>query len=250
MEKAGRRGGLIPMNVLPDKLSRSLRMLFFSGNRFYCPICDKGYRKFISFGVVPRSNALCPGCNSLERHRFLWMALERMSLLSHSPKKRLLHVAPEVCLESKFREIFEYVAIDLDASRASMQMSITELRFPDSYFDAIICNHVLEHVPDDAKGLSELYRVLKKDGWAIIQVPMKGDVTIEDPLVKDPAERLRRFGQSDHVRIYGRDFLHRLEDAGFMVDVLKKQALLDEATLRRISVECEDEVWISRKTRK
>ncbi|GAB4486982.1 MAG: class I SAM-dependent methyltransferase [Thermodesulfovibrionales bacterium] len=238
------------MNLLPDSISRFLRTLLYAGDRFYCPICDRGYRKFVPFGIVPRPAALCPVCNSLERHRLLWTALRKTSLLAGGPGMRLLHVSPEPCLSAKLRALFEYVSVDLSPARAMMQMDIIHLDFPDSYFDAIVCNHVLEHVPDDAKGLSELYRVLKEGGWASIQVPMHGDLTMEDPLVTDPAERERRFGQADHVRSYGRDFLHRLEAAGFAVDIFRKQDLLNEEMLRRISVECEDEVWISRKPRR
>ena len=87
-------------------------------------------------------------------------------------------------------------------------------------FDTIICSHVLEHVPADAKAMSELFRVLRPGGVAIIQVPYADDCaeTDEDPSVTDPLERERRFGQFDHVRIYGRDFADRLRRAGFVVD--------------------------------
>jgi ubiquinone/menaquinone biosynthesis C-methylase UbiE len=128
-----------------------------------------------------------------------------------------------------------------------IQMDVTRLDFPDESFDAIVCNHVLEHVPDDRKALAEFYRVLKKGGWASIQVPIEGEDTQENLSVSDPLERARLFGQSDHVRKYGRDFLFKLEDAGFSVEVVPKQRLLDSHTLNRISVACEDSVWISRK---
>lgn len=249
MEKEPKVNIILSMKAAYHRTKISTRRLFFRGNRLYCPICDRSYRKFCSFGVVPRPDALCPVCNSLERHRLLWIGLNYMSLLSANPKKRMLHVAPEACLSSKFKDIFEYVSIDLDASRALMQMDITQLLFPNGYFDAIVCNHVLEHVPEDRKALSELHRVLKPGGWACIQVPIEGSRTEEDTSLKDPSERARRFGQSDHVRNYGRDFLHRLEDAGFSVNVLTKQDLLNLEMLKKISVECEDEVWISLKKR-
>lgn len=172
-----------------------------------------------------------------------------MGLFPGTTGKRLLHVAPETCLSSELQRIYEYISVDLDGSRALVQMDITGLTFPDEYFDAIICNHVLEHIPDDNAALSELYRVLKPGGWASIQVPLEGDATREDLSVSDPMERERRYGQQDHVRSYGRDFVRRLETAGFSVIVLSKEMLVGGEMLRKISVECEDQVWISTKGR-
>jgi len=100
-----------------------------------------------------------------------------------------------------------------------IHMDITAIPFNDHTFDVILCSHVLEHVQDDRKAISELYRVLKPGGWAILMVPIDLDraTTFEDPSVIDPKERERLFGQHDHVRWYGRDFLTRLEQAGFIV---------------------------------
>lgn len=89
----------------------------------------------------------------------------------------MLHIAPEPSLSEKFMKQYDYISVDLDGSNAMMPMDITELTFPDEHFDVIICHHVLEHIPDDRKAISELYRVLKSGGWASIQVPMKGDIT-------------------------------------------------------------------------
>jgi len=224
--------------------------LTLRGGVFHCPICVEDYQHFLTFGVAPpRRNAVCPGCRSFERHRLLWIVLEQMKLLPTAPGKRLLHVAPETCLSSRLAGLFEYVSIDAGESIAQIQMDVTQLKFPDEYFDAIICNHVLEHVADDGKALAELHRVLRNDGWAIIQVPMEGDVTEEDLSVTDPAERTRLYGQSDHLRRYGKDFMSRLQHSGFSVQVIAKQQLLDRKSQKKISVACEDSVWISRKKR-
>jgi len=80
-------------------------------------------------------------------------------------------------------------------------------------------HHVLEHIPDDKKAMSEILRVLKPSGWAILQVPILAEKTIEDPIVRSPEERERVYGQFDHVRAYGLDYKDRLEDAGFIVTV-------------------------------
>lgn len=222
---------------------------FLAGSRgtalFFCPICRKSFHRFLPFGVEPRPNAQCPGCGSLERHRLLWLALERFGLTPGEAGRRLLHIAPEKCLSTHFRKSFEYVSIDLEGSRAMMKMDITSLQFPDDHFDAIVCNHVLEHVPDDRAALSELWRVLKPGGWGSIQVPMTDETTVEDPSVTDPLERERRFGQHDHVRSYGTDFRQRLERAGFDVTILPKGELAAGELLERISAACEEAVWLS-----
>lgn len=227
---------------------RKLRKVTLRGDRFYCPICVQGYKKFFDFNLHARPMVICPGCASLERHRLLWAALKKL-WASNELKRggRLLHVAPEVALEPKFRKEFEYISIDLDGSQAMMAMDITALDFPDGHFDAIVCNHVLEHVPDSRMALAELFRVLKPGGWASIQVPMVGEKTIEDLSITDPRERERLFGQDDHVRQFGRDFLGHLEEAGFEVLVLPKEKIFAHDVLAKASVDHEYEVVLSLK---
>lgn len=185
----------------------------------YCPICRSTHAQFRPFGAPPRPNALCPGCTSLERHRALWLYLERHTDFFASTKLRLLHFAPEACLERPLRQRLgkNYVTIDLLDPRADVRDDITNLQFPDGSFNAVCCSHVLEHVPDDRKAMRELHRVLTHEGIAIVLVPIKGAVTEEDLTLTDPAERTRRYGQADHVRYYGLDIIGRLQDAGFAV---------------------------------
>jgi SAM-dependent methyltransferase len=143
----------------------------------------------------------------------------------------LLHFAPEAGLERRLRAALgdRYVTTDLEPAGVDLTLDITALDLPDASFDAVVCVHVLEHVPDDAAAMRELHRVLRPGGWGVVQVPILRDVTDEDPAVTDPAERLRRFGQADHVRTYGRDFADRLQAAGFDVDVVRFR---DELTAR------------------
>ncbi len=232
------------MNVVLRGIGRRLRAFLLRGSRFHCPLCAGNYRRFLTFGDPPRENAMCPGCASLERHRLLWIALEKQwQKGAFRAKDRMLHVAPEPVLAKKFEQRFgDYVSIDLDGQRAIKAMDVTALTFADQCFDAIVCNHVLEHVSDDGTAIAELYRVLKPGGWGSIQVPMKGDVTHEDPSVTDSQARYRLYGQDDHVRQYGSDFIDRLRDGGFKVLILPKQELLDPDNLDRLSVACEDEV--------
>ena len=152
---------------------------------------------------------------------------------------KMLHVAPEPSLARRFRKMFDYLSVDFDGSKAMKAADVTKLGFPNDTFDAIVCNHVLEHVPQDRWAMSELFRVLKPGGWASLQVPRTELQTDEDSTVVDPQERVRRFGQDDHVRIYGRDYFDRLRQAGFRVTVyrLKDCMTEDEAKLYVIPID-------------
>lgn len=193
----------------------------------FCPVCNKSSSRFLEFGAVPRENARCPHCESLERHRLLWLYLtEKTDLLDGRPKK-VLHVAPERCLLKKLEERLEdgYLTADLEDPNAMVKMDIMHIDYAEESFDVILCSHVLEHVPDDRKALREFHRVLKQDGWAILLVPITAKATFEDPSIVDPQERLRLFGQEDHVRRYGLDYLDRLREAGFHLQVLGIEGL-------------------------
>ncbi len=142
----------------------------------------------------------------------------------------MLHVAPEVCLEPKFREYLgnNYLTADLYNPNAMVKMDITDIQYPDQSFDCIYCSHVLEHVQDDKRAMREFFLVLKNDGWAILLVPITSEQTIEDPSITDPEERLKVFGQQDHVRRYGLDYIDRLREAGFRVEITKVCDFVDD----------------------
>lgn len=190
---------------------------------YFCPICRSRLECFRPFGTPPRPGALCPNCTSLERHRALWLFLERHTNLRASPDLRLLHFAPEACLEPRFRQLLGkgYVTADLLDPRAGLRADITNLPFSEASFDLVYCSHVLEHVPDDGAAMRELHRVLVPDGLAVIMVPLAGEVTQEDLSIIDPVERTRRYGQADHVRYYGLDITDRLAQAGFAVTLVE-----------------------------
>lgn len=196
--------------------------VLYGGSKFEDPIDGRGYRKFLPYGYGGklRPNALSPGTNSLERHRLLWLYLKRDTDFFSQPKK-VLHVAPEQCFYGRFRKMqnLDYTTADLDSPIADIEMDIHDIPFAENTFDVVFCNHVLEHVDDDQQCMSELCRVLKPGGLAIMQVPWipEQELTVEDPTITDPAERERLFGQYDHVRKYGKDYSDRLEKAGFKV---------------------------------
>lgn len=209
----------------------SLLALRYAGDRYYCPICDRRFRTFLSAGDPrrQRNNVRCPRCDSLERHRLLWLYLQRETNFFKMPQ-RVLHFAPEHCFNERFRGLsnIEYVTADLDASRAMMSMDITDITFPDESFDYVFCLHVLEHVPDDAKAMAELCRIMRPGGMAIIMVPMLGDVTVDEEIGDSVETRNERFGQPDHVRLYGADITARLEKAGFNVTEISYAERLGE----------------------
>lgn len=157
----------------------------------------------------------------MERDRLLWLFFDRSQGLLPSGL-RILHVAPERPLRARLERLAgEYVSGDLRADFGSLRIDVTSLPFPDASFDALICNHVLEHVPDDRRAMRELRRVLRPGGWAILLVPdVAADTTHEDLGVVNRAERRRIFGQEDHVRRYGWDYLDRLRSAGFRPEVI------------------------------
>jgi len=205
----------------------------YVGRRRYCPICGNHASSFQARGVPRREEVRCPFCRSLERHRLVWLFFDRRTDLWQPPVKRMLHIAPEACFEEPFRSssYIDWLSADLQSPRAMVRMDVTDMHFPAESFDVVYCSHVLEHVPDDRTAMRELARVLKRTGWAVIQVPISDDPTFEDPDIVDPREREIAFGQHDHVRRYGRDIEERLTEAGFVVDACVAS---DVATLQEI----------------
>lgn len=197
--------------------------IFLLGNNVECPVCGGKFRKFLPYGYTKatgRNNCLCPKCLSLERHRLMWIYLKEETHFFSAPLK-VLHIAPEQCFFKRFRKLsnLDYTTGDLESPIADVHFDVQEIPFNDNTFDVVICNHVLEHVEDDKKAMKELYRILRPNGFAILQVPMDTDNarTEEDPSITDPKERERLYRQKDHVRLYGLDYSHRLEKAGFKV---------------------------------
>lgn len=229
-------------------LARRLKGGLLRGNQVECPCCGRCFRRFLYFGHPPRRNALCPHCDALERHRLLWLYLEqRPALLQQA--RYLLHVAPEPRLSANLRRFAHLmpITIDLDQAGVDTYCDLQRLPFATNSFDAILCLHVLEHVPDDQQAMQELYRVLKVGGWTILQVPIHRQTTFEDPRVQSPAERLRLFGQADHVRVYGLDYYKRLERAGFAVTRDDFVRTLPPAQVQRYALMPDETITLCRK---
>ncbi len=216
----------------------------FAGDRVACPCCDSQFRRFRSFNGPDR---VCWVCGAMERHRVAWLYLDQNPQLLR-PGMRIVHVAPERVLRNRFRELpgVEYHAGDLTAEFGPERIDVTALPYETASIDAVICNHVLEHVPDDRKAMNEIRRVLKPDGWALLQVPglelEELEQTDEDPTVTDPAERLVRFGQDDHVRRYGRDYADRLAAAGLPAQLVYLDRTMPAAEVERYRLRREGRV--------
>lgn len=225
-----------PRNTL-RWIKSGLKRAIYSGNNRLCPVCGYRARVFLEIGVVPCQDARCPACNSLERHRLLWRYLQERTTFFQMTCAKMLHIAPEACLENRFRQQIGsgYLTGDL-LNPADVKMDITDIQFPDNTFDVVCCSHVLEHVPDDRLAMQEFWRVLKPDGFAFLLVPITAERTVEDPTITDPQERLRLFGQDDHVRRYGPDYVDRLRDAGFAVKMTKAEDFLAPEEIQRIAV--------------
>lgn len=213
-----------PLLINLSIAARPLIDLYFKGNKFQDPINGKTYRKFLPYGYgKQRQNALSPGTLSLERHRQMWLYLKNETDF-FTKNYKVLHIAPEQEFLRRFKkqENLAYLSADLFSPIVDVKADILALPFQDEQFDVVICNHVLEHIEDDRKAMSELYRVMRKGGWGILQVPMKNSLekTYEDFTITDPKERQKHFGQYDHVRWYGMDYFDRLRSVGFEAEPL------------------------------
>ena len=200
---------------------RPIVSYILKGDRFTDPIDGKSFKMFLPYGYGnQRNNVLSPSTLSLERHRLLWLYLKNETDF-FTAKKKVLHFAPEQAFYKTFRNLknLDYTTTDLLSPLADVKADICNLPFKDNEYDVILCNHVLEHIPDDTKAMQELFRVLKPGGMAILQIPqdLNRAVTFTDNSVTDQKERAKIFGQYDHVRIYGLDYFDKLRSIGFKV---------------------------------
>lgn len=229
-----------------------IRSPFYSGRRYYCPICRGGFRTLLPTGYSGnRRRALCPGCGSSERSRLLYLYFTNKTNLFDS-NLTLLHFAPEMEFYTLFKKLqnINYIPTDLSSALGDFRMDITKIILKDNSIDVIICSHVLEHVKDDIKAMSELFRVLKSGGYAIIQVPIdyQREETYETPLVQTPEERLEIYGHPDHVRQYGMDYSKRLHNVGFDVIVDDYVKRFDNKQIQKYCLDETEYIYFCRKS--
>ena len=235
------------------------------GDTFECIFCGKSHARFMPAGhIYPvirekkivaggmRENVVCPVCGSMDRERLARLVIEQH--LGVEAQHHLLHIAPEPKLYEYLAKTVtgRLVACDLipedrPGVPSIIKQDLTNLDFEDASFDAVVCNHVLEHIPADHAAMAEIKRVLKPGAKALLQVPYSEviDTTEEDFSVITDQERIARYGQRDHVRLYEKqDYIRRLENAGFEVQVKESDAL---QTYQRYAVNPEECAFVVRK---
>ncbi|MBK9290633.1 MAG: methyltransferase domain-containing protein [Bacteroidetes bacterium] len=254
------------------KLKLRIKGLYYSGNTFFCPLCNRFYRKFLDggehhevlikmqvIGAGRRPNMVCPGCHSTDRDRLLHTFFCHGSDIPF-PDARMLHIAPEPALYDWFMRRYREKPHNYIAgvkyhegyyyNQSIQLLDLTALPFPDESFDLLMANHVLEHIKAEQKALSEIHRVLRPGGMAILQVPWSPllETTIEEESEMSETDRARHFGQADHVRLYGKDYPKRLEMAGFLVERIDIQHInMDQNYLESIAINKNEIIFLANK---
>lgn len=236
---------MLPRLQMDSRRYRRLASLLVKQRK--CPFCGWFGFRFEPFGnkMTYREDALCPICGSLERHRAAFLLLrDRIPL-----HQKTLHVAPEpLMVPWLVSRSCEYLNIDLHHP-AMRQMDLMHLELSSQSKTLVWCSHVLEHVADDRTALAEIFRVLAPGGMLILQVPIRGETTFEDPTVKTESERLEKFLQEDHVRLYGTDLKRRIEESGFLCEMLSTESLpRQDQLLYSVSAPLYREVFVGRKS--
>lgn len=235
----------VPVRQLVKAGRRGIKPLAFRGSAVECPLCERTFSRFASFNG--RDNARCPSCESLERHRMMWLFFQSRTDL-FTGRSRVLHIAPEWQLERwlRARSDLDYVTADLLRKDVDLRLDVTRPELPDESFDVVLCSHVLEHVDDDRLAMRELRRITKSSGWAILTAPVSPEMpdTYEDWTITSEAGRLAAFGQEDHVRVYGRTFPDLLRAEGWKVDV-RPMPLSADASRRYGVPEHEQDIYFA-----
>jgi SAM-dependent methyltransferase len=242
-----------PLLIRLSYIFKKVAPLIYKGNKVECPVCERSFSKFLSYGseVAHRENVLCPYDLTLERHRLMWLYLKDYSNFFTAPKLEVLHMAPEQCFHALFKaqKNLNYLTGDIVSPIADLHFDLHNIPLEDNRFDVVFCNHVMEHVDDAIQCMSELYRVMKPGGWAIMQVPqdLTRELTYEDKTITSPAEREKHFWQKDHVRLFGRDYPQWLEKAGFIVESFLITDKLSPEVIERYRIIPEEVLYIARK---
>lgn len=238
-------------------LAAAAGAMFFRGGhvnpRNTCPVCLQTVGFVPAGDPTPRLLAACPYCGSLERQRLLYLYLRQKTNLFRD-RLSVLHFSPERGLAGALaaQRNLEYATSWYESNRrADYHLDLTKLALPDNSWDVMIVYHILEHIPDDAAAMREMYRVLKPGGWAVVQVPTREQPdTHQDPSIDTAEERQREYGNADHVRYYGwKDFSDRLERAGFQVTIERFGRELSDGAVREFALDRDERIYLVRKPR-
>lgn len=226
-----------------------------------CYICGEQFESFSRYRINKDNDSLaryfqsigsdtenfgCYYCNSNDRERHLFMFFDKLSFWDKFKNARILHFAPEPPLSEKIKQLLpsEYIKCDLFPKEDWKKIDITKTGFDDNYFDILICNHVIEHVPDHLKALNEISRVLKKDGVAILQTPYSELLYnhFEDPNINTDELRLLFYGQEDHVRLISkRQFFDELAQC-FTVNIIRNQSFFSDEDCTKYGVNSREDL--------
>ncbi len=241
-----------PILIRLSYIFNKIAPLIYAGNKFEDPIDGKTYRKLLPYGaLVMRDNAIAPGSLSLERHRLLWLYLQKKTSFFTQPNIEMLHIAPEQCFYHRFRKQanLKYLTGDIESPLADIHFDLHHVPLEDNRFDVIFCNHVLEHVDDYMQCMRELYRIMKPGGWGIFQVPIDFNraETYEDKSITSEEDRLQHYWQKDHVRLFGNDYPQHLRNAGFEVEEVHLQQEIGKELATRYCLPEYEPIFVCRK---
>ena len=244
------------------KITKTQIQTIVYGKQKECNICNHSFHAFLPrtntmdcalyhehhiIGAGNRPDYRCPFCNATDRERWLRYVIENHTDVL-SKQKKILHFAAEETIYSllKNQSNIEYYPCDIKPIEGWYRVDITSIPFEDHSFDCIISNHVLEHVEDEDKAVQEIMRVLKKNGSWIFSFPICTDMpTFEDKKIKTPEQRALAYGQKDHVRLYGNDFLNHFEKYGLNLNTYSPYKELDEQTIKRLGLISDDVLIIA-----
>jgi hypothetical protein len=238
------------------------------GNGAFCTACDSRVGRFIPYrkgwkGAPPLMISLemvgsdldrfsCPKCGAHDRERHLMLYFEKLGIWEKFNGARILHFAPEPKLYEKISvcKPAKYILADLYPTASNIQkVDIHNTPFEADFFDFVICNHVLEHVADDQQALSEIFRILKKGGLAILQTPYSAKLkaTFSDPGIDTDDLRLQIYGQEDHVRLFGADIVSRFESCGLISRIVMHKTALAHIQPERFGVNAKESLFLFEK---
>ncbi len=216
----------------------------------YCILCGSYVNRFLPAGIQHeifkrhhiigggfRNNCICEKCGSSDRERWLYYVLNRYTKIFNNACS-VLHFAPENVVKKVItiqNPSCQYFTADIIKGCGQYIVDMTSISFEDESFDYIIANHVLEHIVDEQKAICELKRVLKINGKLILSFPICMDMnTLEDPTITTEEERLNTYGQIDHVRLYGRDYVEHIEKYGLNVQVVSPYMEFNENEINEL----------------
>ena len=245
----------------------NLRIIYYKGEKFTCPICDYQASSFLPYGrdneaikkykIIPmgyRKNALCPKCYSKDRERLIYLFIKTLlnnKLLNYNSK--IIHFAPERAIEKNFfrKKFNNYLTADIEGNNVDFNLDLQNLNFTQSNFDLVICNHVLEHIEEDVKSLENIFKLLKPGGFAILQVPFSNliDEDFSVTNLNNKYDRFKYYGQEDHVRIYSKNgFVNKIKNTGFELRIYKSSEFFDKKN--NLGLIENDEIFFAKKIEK